>query len=115
MFYWLIELSNQFPPGFGGLRALNVFRYITFRTGGAVDGRAVRVPVWPLDHRSSAAPAGQGPADPLRRPAIASHRQEGNAHHGRADDPVGARGFDPALGQSAQSLRLDRARGDARL
>ena len=37
MFYWLIELSNTFPPGFGWLRTLlNVFRYITFRTGGAV-------------------------------------------------------------------------------
>ena len=28
MLYWLVELSNQFQP-------LNVFRYITFRTGGA--------------------------------------------------------------------------------
>ena len=37
MFYWLIEISNSFPPGFGALRTgLNVFRYITFRTGGAV-------------------------------------------------------------------------------
>src|SRR5215468_591907 len=37
MFYWLIELSNTFPPGFGWLRTLlNVFRYITTRTGGAM-------------------------------------------------------------------------------
>jgi phospho-N-acetylmuramoyl-pentapeptide-transferase len=37
MFYWLIELSSTFPPGLGWLRSLlNVFRYITFRTGGAV-------------------------------------------------------------------------------
>src|SRR3979411_2392447 len=36
MFYWLIELSNT-VPGFGFLRGrLNVFRYITFRTGGAM-------------------------------------------------------------------------------
>src|SRR6202140_190221 len=36
MFYWLIELSNT-VPGFGMFRALlNVFRYITFRTGGAM-------------------------------------------------------------------------------
>ena len=35
MFYWLIELSNT-VPGFGIFRGLfNVFRYITFRTGGA--------------------------------------------------------------------------------
>src|SRR5256714_8709778 len=36
MFYWLIELSNT-VPGFGIFRGLfNVFRYITFRTGGAM-------------------------------------------------------------------------------
>src|SRR3979411_2644731 len=36
MFYWLIELSNT-VPGFGFLRGLlNVFRYIPFRTGGAM-------------------------------------------------------------------------------
>src|ERR1700709_264495 len=36
MFYWLIELSNT-VPGLGIFRApLNVFRYITFRTGGAM-------------------------------------------------------------------------------
>src|SRR5712675_1236335 len=34
MLYWLIELSNT-VPGLGMFRALlNVFRYITFRTGG---------------------------------------------------------------------------------
>jgi phospho-N-acetylmuramoyl-pentapeptide-transferase len=36
MFYWLIDLSNT-VPGLGGLHSLlNVFRYITFRTGGAM-------------------------------------------------------------------------------
>ena len=36
MFYWLIELSNT-VPGFGIFRGVfNVFRYITFRTGGAM-------------------------------------------------------------------------------
>src|SRR5207245_3607389 len=36
MFYWLIELSNT-VPGMGVFRTfLNVFRYITFRTGGAM-------------------------------------------------------------------------------
>jgi phospho-N-acetylmuramoyl-pentapeptide-transferase len=35
MFYWLIDLSNT-VPGLGVFRTfLNVFRYITFRTGGA--------------------------------------------------------------------------------
>src|SRR3979411_1094299 len=36
MFYWLIEVSKH-VPGFALLRGpLNVFRYITFRTGGAM-------------------------------------------------------------------------------
>jgi hypothetical protein len=36
MFYWLIDLSNT-VPGMGMFRTfLNVFRYITFRTGGAM-------------------------------------------------------------------------------
>src|ERR1700743_3119229 len=36
MFYWLIDLSNT-VPGLGVFRPfLNVFRYITFRTGGAM-------------------------------------------------------------------------------
>src|ERR671929_242727 len=36
MLYWLIDLSNA-VPGLGVFRTvLNVFRYITFRTGGAV-------------------------------------------------------------------------------
>ncbi len=36
MFYWLIDLSNT-VPGLGMFRTvLNVFRYITFRTGGAM-------------------------------------------------------------------------------
>src|SRR6201995_5288482 len=54
MFYWLIELSNSFPPGFGAVRtALNVFRYITFRTGGAVATGALFVFLfgpWIIDH-----------------------------------------------------------------
>ena len=43
MFYWLIELSNT-VPGLGFLRGLlNVLRYITFRTGGAMVTRALFV------------------------------------------------------------------------
>src|SRR3977135_2015804 len=53
MFYWLIELSNT-VPGFGGLRTfLNVFRYITFRTGGAMVTGALFVFLfgpWIIDH-----------------------------------------------------------------
>src|SRR5712672_4792551 len=36
MFYWLIDLSNSVPFLFPFRTILNVFRYITFRTGGAM-------------------------------------------------------------------------------
>src|ERR1700704_1972254 len=36
MFYWLIDLSNTVPFLFPFRAILNVFRYITFRTGGAM-------------------------------------------------------------------------------
>jgi phospho-N-acetylmuramoyl-pentapeptide-transferase len=66
----------------GRLRIFNVFRYLTFRTGGAVmtallicfSDRAV------LHSLAQAAP-GQGPADPHRRPAAPCR---GEARH--ADD-----------------------------
>ncbi len=69
--------------------AFNVFRYITFRTGGALITSAVIVFIFgPRDHRLAARPARQGPADPRRRSADAF--QEGrHADHGRADDPLG--------------------------
>src|SRR5882757_1361756 len=53
MFYWLIELSNT-VPAFAFLRGLlNVFRYITFRTGGAMVTGALFVFLfgpWIIDH-----------------------------------------------------------------
>src|ERR1700751_4789595 len=53
MFYWLIELSNT-VPGLGVFRSfLNVFRYITFRTGGAMVTGALFVFLfgpWIIDH-----------------------------------------------------------------
>src|ERR1700753_896584 len=53
MFYWLIDLSNT-VPGLGALHPfLNVFRYITFRTGGAVVTGALFVFLfgpWIIDH-----------------------------------------------------------------
>src|SRR5213595_1857135 len=53
MFYWLIELSNT-VPGMGMFRTfLNVFRYITFRTGGAMVTGALFVFLfgpWIIDH-----------------------------------------------------------------
>ena len=73
MFYWLIELSNSFPPGFGALRTLlNVFRYITFRTGGAVVTAALFVFLfgpWIIDHLRIR----QGKGQPIRADGPPSH------------------------------------------
>src|SRR5690242_12825469 len=73
MFYWLIELSQQFPPEFGALRtALNVFRYITFRTGGAVVTGALFVFLfgpWIIDHLRLR----QGKGQPIRSDGPQSH------------------------------------------
>ena len=55
---------------------------------------------WIIDHLRVA--AGQGPADPQRRAAVASHHQEGHAHHGRPDDPARPRRVDGAVGQPRQ-------------
>src|ERR1700736_2011947 len=53
MFYWLIDLSNT-VPGLGVLHSfLNVFRYITFRTGGAMVTGALFAFLfgpWLIDH-----------------------------------------------------------------
>src|SRR5246500_4824384 len=73
MFYWLIELSNAFPPSLGWLRAaLNVFRYITFRTGGAVATAALFVFMfgpWIIDHLRLR----QGKGQPIRPDGPKSH------------------------------------------
>src|SRR6476469_9928969 len=72
MFYWLIELSNTFP-GFGAVRTLlNVFRYITFRTGGAVVTGALFVLLfgpWIIDHLRIR----QGKGQPIRTDGPKSH------------------------------------------
>src|SRR5213593_122438 len=72
MFYWLIELSNTFP-GFGAVRTfLNVFRYITFRTGGAMVTGALFVFLfgpWIIDHLRIR----QGKGQPIRTDGPQSH------------------------------------------
>ena len=72
MFYWLIELSNTFP-GLGVFRTfLNVFRYITFRTGGAVATGALFVFLfgpWIIDHLRLR----QGKGQPIRTDGPQSH------------------------------------------
>src|SRR6266481_2201517 len=72
MFYWLIELSNT-VPGFAAFRSLlNVFRYITFRTGGAVATGALFVFLfgpWIIDHLRLR----QGKGQPIRTDGPQSH------------------------------------------
>src|ERR1700755_1490397 len=70
MFYWLIDISSTFP---GPLRTLlNVFRYITFRTGGAVVTGALFVFLfgpWIIDHLRLRQSKGQ----PIRTDGPQSH------------------------------------------
>ena len=72
MLYWLIELSNT-VPGLGAFRALlNVFRYITFRTGGAMVTGALFVFLfgpWIIDHLRLR----QGKGQPIRSDGPQSH------------------------------------------
>src|SRR3979490_515952 len=72
MFYWLIDLSNT-VPGLGVFRTfLNVFRYITFRTGGAMVTGALFVFLfgpWIIDNLRLR----QGKGQPIRSDGPASH------------------------------------------
>src|SRR3989440_2316887 len=72
MFYWLIDLSNT-VPGLGMFRTfLNVFRYITFRTGGAMVTGALFVFLfgpWIIDHLRLR----QGKGQPIRTDGPQSH------------------------------------------
>ena len=75
MFYWLIDLSNTLP-GLGIFRSfLNVFRYITFRTGGAMVTGALFVFLfgpWIIDHLRLR----QGKGQPIRTDGPQSHLQK---------------------------------------
>jgi phospho-N-acetylmuramoyl-pentapeptide-transferase len=72
MFFWLAELSNTFP-GMGVFRTiLNVFRYITFRAGGATFTGALFVFLfgpWIIDHLRLR----QGKGQPIRADGPQSH------------------------------------------
>src|SRR5436305_10260911 len=72
MFYWLIDLSNT-VPGMGVFRSfLNVFRYITFRTGGAMVTGALFVFLFGqriIDHLRLR----QGKGQPIREDGPQSH------------------------------------------
>jgi phospho-N-acetylmuramoyl-pentapeptide-transferase len=75
MFYWLTELSDK-------ISFFNVFRYITFRTGGRSSPRSSLSSCSAADHRRPAPQAGQRTADPQRRSAVSPRHQEGHADHG---------------------------------
>src|SRR5947208_2349468 len=72
MLYWMIELSNTVPV-LGFLKGLlNVFRYITFRTGGAMVTGALFVFLfgpWIIDHLRLR----QGKGQPIRTDGPQSH------------------------------------------
>jgi phospho-N-acetylmuramoyl-pentapeptide-transferase len=72
MFYWLIDLSNT-VPGLGIFKPmLNVFRYITFRTGGAMVTGALFVFLfgpWIIDNLRLR----QGKGQPIRADGPQSH------------------------------------------
>src|SRR5438046_959388 len=72
MLYWMSELSNTVPV-LGFLKGLlNVFRYITFRTGGAMVTGALLVFLfgpWIIDHLLLR----QGKGQPIRADGPASH------------------------------------------
>ena len=109
MLYYLAELSQN-------LSALNVFRYITFRAGGAFfTALRLRLPVRPPADRAPARAPGPRPADPQRRPRGPPDHQGRHPDHGRPPDPLGDRRLDAALGALVERLRLDGALRHARL
>src|SRR4030088_205188 len=72
MFYWLIDLSNSVPFLFPFRTLLNVFRYITFRTGGAMVTGALVVFLfgpWIIDNLRLR----QGKGQPIRSDGPQSH------------------------------------------
>src|ERR1700728_3266124 len=72
MFYWLIDLSNTVPALAMFHTFLNVFRYITFRTGGAMVTGALFVFMfgpWIIDHLR----VRQGKGQPIRTDGPQSH------------------------------------------
>ena len=102
MLFELVSLSDQ-------INALNVFRYITFRTGGAIMTALLFVFLF--------GPAmidmlrvKQGKGQPIREDGPAdAFRQARHAHHGRAHDPVRHHGGTLLWANLSQPLRLDRA------
>ena len=109
MLTWLAEFSHHFSP-------LNLFRYITFRTGGAT-ATALFFVFFFGPRIIAALRIKQGKGQPIRSdgPPIASAHKDRHADDGRADDPIGSHRIDLALGQSREPLCVDCSVGDGRL
>ena len=108
MLYELVNFSDQ-------ISALNVFRYITFRTGGAIFTALLFVMMF--------GPATidllrvrQGKGQPIREDGPQSHHHEArHADDGRVDDPRRRHRFDVAVGSAFERLHLGRSRRGALL
>ena len=109
MLYWLVDLSDK-------LSVLNVFRYITFRTGGAIVTALLFVFLFGpfiIDRLRLR----QGKGQPIRTDGPQSHifTKAGTPTMGGLMILSGLARLDAAVGQSGQSLCVDRAGRDARL
>ena len=82
-------LLSFLPPHADQLAFFRLFRYLTFRSGGAVlTALLIAFFIGPALIRWLKLQAGQGPADPQRRPAAPHRREGGHADHGRPADPL---------------------------
>ena len=108
MLYWLADLSST-------LSIFNVFRYLTVRTGGAMMTSLIFVFLfgpWIIDHLRLK----QGKGQPIRTDGPKSHFvKAGTPTMGGLMILIAILVSTVAVGQSAQPLRLDRARRHARL
>ena len=82
-------LYDLLAPAASQFILFNLFRYITFRTGGAVlTALVVSFILGPPLIRWLKSLQRERPADPHRRTRTPSDREEGHADHGRRADPV---------------------------
>ncbi len=109
MLYWLADFSDK-------LQFLNIFRYITFRTGGALMTAAVFMFIAgsPIIDWLRAA---QGKGQPIRADGPQSHLKSkiGTPTMGGLMIIFAVTHVDDPVGQSVQPLCVDRARRHARL
>ena len=102
MLYWLTELTPE-------LAALNIFRYITFRTGGALITALLFVFLFgPVVHRVMRSKQGKG--QPIRRDGPERHvmQKQGTPTMGGLMILVGRDRLSAAVGRPAQPLCLGR-------